>query len=162
MHSRWEHALSSQSETRGRGQSLGDGVCVRVRTPACMCVHVCAYVRVCVRVHVCTPARTCICACVHVCAYVRVCVCVRVHVCTRVHMCVCVCVHVCTPVCTCVRVCARVCIYACVCVRACVCAHTRWFGRIQVYTPFPQSAPPRTDLGSQGPPPLTESPGPRA
>ena len=58
-----------------------------------MCVRVCVYVFVCVRLFVCVYVRVCVrlcvCVCVYVCAYVCICMC----------LCVCVCVYVCACVC---------------------------------------------------------------
>ena len=71
----------------------------------CACVHMCAYVCMCM--------CACVCICVHMCA------CVCVHVCICVHMSACVCVHVCI----CVHKCAYVCMCACACVHVCICMH---------------------------------------
>ena len=57
----------------------------------CVCVYVCARVRVCVCVHVCT--------CVYMCMYVRVCMCVCVYIC--VYVCGCVHVSMCVGGCLC-------------------------------------------------------------
>lgn len=40
------------------------------------------------------------CACVHVCAFVHMCVCMHVHVCTCVRVYMCTCVHVCSGFCS--------------------------------------------------------------
>lgn len=73
------------------------------RVCMCKCVHVCVQ-------------------CVHMCAFVSVCMCMSVHMCacTCVRMYyVCMHVHACVWVCTCGY--ARM--YACVCMHLCVCAY---------------------------------------
>lgn len=78
-----------------RNSTRGVYTCVRAN----MCVHVCARVYVCMRVHaymcVCVCAYLCICVCVRACAnvgiYVYLCMCI----------CLCVCVYMCVYVCVC-------------------------------------------------------------
>ena len=119
--------------------------CYVVERSLCMCVFVCACLRLCVRafvcVCICVCVRLCVCAfvCVHVwvCMYVFVSICafICVLVCTCMYLCVLVwvhkivlCVHdcvfvlyICMYVCDCVCM-YYVCICLCVCVCVCVCA----------------------------------------
>ena len=118
--------------------------CYVVERSLCMCVFVCACLRLCVRafvcVCICVCVRLCVCAfvCVHVwvCMYVFVSICafICVLVCTCMYLCVLVwvhkivlCVHdcvfvlyICMYVCDCVCM-YYVCICLCVCVCVCVC-----------------------------------------